>query len=80
MGYSPGSTILFSVTVNISWKTVTFEMKYVHLLIHIMYHCTPSKTTLIIIKNRLTVTTAGFGSACLVTITEPLFVLQWKLI
>lgn len=27
MGYSPGSTILSSVTVDISWKTVTFDVK-----------------------------------------------------
>lgn len=28
MGYSPGSTIPSSVTADISWKTVTFDVKY----------------------------------------------------
>lgn len=28
MVYSPGSTILSSVTAAISWKTVTFDVKY----------------------------------------------------
>lgn len=33
MGYSPGSTILSSVTADISWKIVTFDVKYKLLLI-----------------------------------------------
>lgn len=33
MGFSPGSTILSSITVDISWKTVTFDVKCDRLLI-----------------------------------------------
>lgn len=37
MGYSPGSTILSSVAVDISWKTVTFDVKCELLLIRFIH-------------------------------------------